>query len=183
MPFCIGGFKREPLPSINPTDSDLPRLRGEIKMYCLKRSYIIACMVLLVCAACSTKYSMVNEQQIVDTVWLELELNTISHDRTAWEIITLKVVTGLEVQNLFEDAHIYCGFGPEPKSNRTILHDASYWYVEMKPRAATPIPQPTEDYSPTAPPWIPEPFIDEVHFLADYLTGRIVARNFHCIKY
>jgi hypothetical protein len=125
---------------------------------------------------------MLSEQQVVDTAWLALEPNTISHDRTAWEIISVQVVIGQKIQNLFEDAQLYCGFGPEPTSNATISPADSYWYVLMKPRSATPLPQPT-DYSPTAPPWIPEPFVDEARFLIDDSTGQIVARNFLCIVY
>lgn len=153
------------------------------ELHFIPRSFFIACLTLTLTFSCSTMNIPLSEKQVVDIVWLALEPNTSSHDRAAWEIVTVQEVTGQEIQDLFDGAYIYCEFGPEPKNNEQISLDKSYLYIQMKPRSATPQPQPTEFYSPTAPPKIPEPFIIEVHFLVDGRTGQIVARNFHCIMY
>jgi hypothetical protein len=55
--------------------------------------------------------------------------------------------------------------------------------VDLKPRSATPLPSPTEEFSPTAPPNIPEPFLYRAEFLVDTGTGLIVARKLSCSVY
>jgi hypothetical protein len=152
-------------------------------MHFIPRSFFIACLTLTLTLSCSTENIPLSEKQVVDIVWLALEPNTSSHDKTAWEIVTVQEVTGQEIQDVFDDANTYCGFGPKPTNNVQISLNNSYWYIQMRPRSATPQPIPTELYSPTAPPIIPEPFIYEVHFLVDARTEQIVARNFYCIIY
>jgi hypothetical protein len=94
-------------------------------------------------------------------------------------------VTGRDVQDLFEGEPVPggCAPGPTPPDNAAIALDSPYWFVEMRPRSATPRPQPTEQSSPTAPPSIPEPFVYQAHFLVDAGTGRVVARKLHCVIY
>ena len=126
-----------------------------------------------------------SEQQIIDIVWQALEPNTSSHNQAAWEITDMKTVTGREVQDLFEGELVPggCAPGPTVHDNATIAIDGSYWYVQMRPRFATPRPKPTEQYSPTAPPYIPEPFVYQAHFLVDAITGQVVARKLNCVIY
>ena len=156
------------------------------------RSFTPLVCLTLVLTACSTKVTPVgdkatpfSEQQVVDIVWQALEPNTTSHNQAAWEIVDVQVVTGLEVQDLFggEPVPGRCAPGPKPPDNATIALDGSYWYAQMRPRSATPQPQPTEQYSPTAPPAVPEPFVYQAHFLVDVSTGQVVARKLHCVIY
>lgn len=139
----------------------------------------------LALSACITTVTPLPEQQVVDLVWEALSPNTSSHNRAAWEVVSLEAVTGRDVEDLFgaEPVPGGCVPGPRPPENAPILPDASYWYVQMKPRPATPQPQPTEHFSPTAPPIVPEPFVYHAHFLVDAGTGRIVARKLRCVIY
>jgi len=126
-----------------------------------------------------------SQQQIVDIAWQALEPNTSSHDQAAWEVVDVRVTTGLEVYDLFEGEAVPggCAPGPKPPDNAAITLEGSYWYVEMKPRYATPQPRPTEQYSPTAPPLVPEPFLYQARFLIDASTGQVVAQKVNCIIY
>jgi hypothetical protein len=128
---------------------------------------------------------LLDEQQILDIAWQALDPNTSSHNRTAWEVIVVKFVAGRDVQDQFEGGPVPggCAPGPTPPGNASIAPDGSYWYVEMQPRSATPQPLPTELYSPTAPPRIPEPFVYQAHFLVDAITGEVVARKIFCVIY
>jgi hypothetical protein len=74
-----------------------------------------------------------------------------------------------------------CVPGPALPSNQQISLDATYWYVQMRPRPATPLPGPR--LSPTAPPNIPEATVRQADFLVDPATGEIVARLFNCVIY
>lgn len=132
-----------------------------------------------------TQTNTLDRQQIVDIVWQTLEPNTSSHDQAAWEVIDVHIVLGKEVQNLFIGKPVPggCAPGPTPPDNATIGPTASYWYVQMKPRFATPQPQVEEEFSPTAPPKVPEPFLTGAHFLIDTITGRVVARRINCVIY
>lgn len=149
------------------------------------RSFISLACLTLVLTACSGKVAPPSEQQVVAIVWQALEPNTSSHNQAAWEIIRVQAVTGQEVQDLFEGEPVLggCVPGPAPRDNATVALDGSYWYVQMKPRSATPRPQPTEQFSPTAPPNVPEPFVYQAHFLVDVSTGQIVARKLYCVIY
>jgi hypothetical protein len=126
-----------------------------------------------------------SEQQVIDIVWQALDPNTSSHNRTAWEIIVVQTVTGREVQDQFEGEPVPggCAPGPTPPDNASIAPDGSYWYVEMQRISATPQPQPTGLFSPTAPPNIPEPFVYQAHFLIDAITGQVTARKLFCVIY
>lgn len=145
---------------------------------------LVACLTLAL-TACSAKAVPPSQQQVVDIVWQALEPNTSSHNQSAWEIVDVQSVTGQEVQALFEGEPVpgRCAPGPTPPDNATIILDGSYWYVQMQPRSATPRPQATEQFSPTAPPNIPEPFVYQADFLVDASTGQIVARKLHCVIY
>jgi hypothetical protein len=133
--------------------------------------------------ACSPNDASLTEQQAIDIAWEALEPNTSSHDRAAWEVTGADRVTGREVRDLFDDEPVpgRCAPGPTPVSNQRIARDGRYWYVRLEPRPATPAPQPTEYYSPTAPANVPEPFVYEAHFLIDAGTGQVVARRLHCV--
>jgi hypothetical protein len=52
----------------------------------------------------------------------------------------------------------------------------------MQPLPATAQPVPTEFYSPTAPPFVPEAFTKEARFLID-MGGDVVARKIGCVIY
>jgi hypothetical protein len=133
----------------------------------------------------SDEVNPLSEQQVVDIAWQALEPNTSSHDLAAWEVVDVRVVTGLEVQDLFEGEPVPggCAPGPEAPDNAAITLDGPYWYVEMKARYATPQARPTEQYSPTAPPLVPEPFVYQARFLIDAGTSQVIARKIDCIIY
>lgn len=149
------------------------------------RTFISMACLTLALTACSAKAVPLSQQQVADIVWQALESNTSSHNRAAWEIVTVHSSTGREVQALFAGEPVPggCAPGPTPPANAAIVLDQTYWYVQMKPRSATPRPQPTEQYSPTAPPSVPEPFVFQADFLVDASTGQIVARKLHCVIY
>ena len=158
-----------------------------------KQQFLISIM-LIVLAGCqpapsSTPASSspipLSRQQVTDIVWQALDPNTSSHNQAAWEIVGVQTVTGREVQDLFEGEPVPggCAPGPTPHDNATIALDGSYWYVQMKPRFATPRPQPAEQFSPTAPPNVPEPFVNQAHFLVDAITGQVVAHKLYCVIY
>jgi hypothetical protein len=149
------------------------------------RSFISMACLTLALAACSAKVVPLSEQQVVDIVWQALEPNTSSHNQSAWEVVSVQTVTGEEVQELFVGKPIPggCAPGPMPPDNASITLDGSYWYVQMQPRSASPQPQPTEQFSPTAPPAVPEPFVYQAHFLVDASTGQIAARKLYCVIY
>lgn len=125
----------------------------------------------------------ISEQQAIDIVWQALDPNTSSHNQAAWEIIDVQTVTGREVQDQFEGEPVPggCARGPTPPDNSTIALDGSYWYLQMRPRYAT--PRPPAELSPTSPPNVPEPFVYQAHFLVDSITGQVVARKLHCVIY
>lgn len=123
------------------------------------------------------------ERQIVDAVWSSLEPNTSSRDRANWEAVEVRPVTGREVVEQFEgDPAPGCWKGPTPTPNETIRPSGAYWFVTMKPRPATPVPQ-ERTISPTEPPAVPEPFMHQALFLVDSTTGRVVARKLFCVIY
>ncbi len=149
------------------------------------RSFLLFVCLTLVLAACSAQTAPLDEQQVVDIVWRALEPNTSSHNQAAWEIVGVQTVTGREARDLFEGEPVpgRCAPGPTPPDNGEIALGDSYWHVQMKPRLATPRPQPTEQFSPTAPPSVPEPFVYQAHFLVDASTGQVVARKLYCVIY
>ena len=158
-----------------------------------KQQFLISIM-LIVLASCQPAPSStpappssipLSEQQVIDIVWQALDPNTSSHNQAAWEIVGVQTVTGREIQDLFEGEPVPgdCARGPTPPDNARIALDGSYWYAQMRPHYATPRPQPTEQFSPTAPPNVPEPFLYQVHFLVDAGTGQIVARKLQCVIY
>jgi hypothetical protein len=147
---------------------------------------LMTCLTMaLTLAACFAKAVPLSQQQIVNIAWKALEPNTSSHNQSAWEIVDMQSVTGQEVQARFEGEPVpgRCAPGPTPPGNATIILDSSYWYVQMKPHSATPQAQATGQFSPTAPPNIPEPFVYQADFLVDASTGQIVARKLHCVIY
>jgi hypothetical protein len=146
----------------------------------------LACLALtLALAACAPQVVPPSEKQVIDIVWEALEPNTSSHDQEAWEVVRVQTIAGREVQELFAGEPVpgRCAPGPTPPHNKRIARGGSYWYVHMRPRAATPRPRPTEQFSPTMPPSVPEPFVYEAHFLVDADTGQVVARKLHCVIY
>ena len=153
----------------------------------MKHAFVIFLFLLsivLPLVACEEK-KPISEQQVIEIAWQALDPNTSSHNRTAWEIITVEAVTGREAQDRFEGEPGVSGWvpGPTPPNNESITPDGSYWYVEMQPVYVTPKPVPTELFSPTAPPNIPEPFIFQANFLIDAITGQIIIRKFDCPIY
>jgi len=149
------------------------------------RPFTLVLCLTLVLTACRAKVAAPSEQQVIDIVWQTLEPNTSSHNQAAWEVVGVQAVTGREVPDLFKGESVpgRCAPGPTPPANAKITADGSYWYVQMRPRSATPRPQPTERYSPTAPPIVPEPFVYRAHFLVDASTGQVVARALYCVIY
>jgi len=145
---------------------------------------LLACLVLIL-AACSTTTVSLDDQQAIDVAWQALEPNTSSHNFSAWETVEVRSVASREAQDIFDGAPVPggCVSGPTPPDNATISPDTTYWYVQLRPRRATPLPQPTEQFSPTAPPSIPEPFLYEAHMLINSTTGQITARKLYCVIY
>jgi hypothetical protein len=125
-----------------------------------------------------------SEEQVLEIAWSALEPNTHSHNQAAWVTVELRTVTGREVSHLFEGepGSGGCALGPKPPGNARIDPDASYWYVQMVPRIATPLPSP-EGFPPTAPPSVPEPFMYQAHLLVDPGTGQVIARMYYCVIY
>lgn len=160
------------------------------------RLFTLIASLILSLSACSANDSHIDEQQTikisspskqqaVDIVWQALEPNTSSHDRAAWELVDVRLVKGHEVQDLFEGEPVpgNCAPGPSPQSNSKIFPSGSFWYVLMKPLNTTPRLGPTQYFSPTAPPNIPEPFLYQAHFLIDFLSGKVIARKLYCVIY
>lgn len=155
------------------------------------RSRISILFLILILTACSVednprnKTNSLNQERIVDIGWQALEPNTSSHNQAAWEVLDVRTVSGGEIQELFEGEPIpgKCAPGPTPPDNMALAPNDSYWYVQMRPRPTTPEPQPTEQFSPTAPPIVPEPFVYQAHLLVDASTGQVVARKLYCVIY
>lgn len=123
-----------------------------------------------------------DEQRLLDIAWAALEPNTSSHDRANWEGGEMRRVEGGEVADEFDDERPGYGCpGPTPQANRRVEPDATYWFVQIKRRPATPPPGVTP-ISPTAPPQVPEPFMYQATFLIDD-SGKVVARKLYCVIY
>lgn len=124
-----------------------------------------------------------SEQQIVDIAWDALAPNTSSHSLSNWEVVEVRRVTGQEVAAQFEGKPAPgCWQGPTPPANRKINLSGTYWFVEMKPQPATPLPR-EGTISPTAPPAIPEPFLRQALFLINVDGHQITARRLFCVIY
>ncbi len=124
-----------------------------------------------------------SEAEIADRVWLSLELNTSSRDRSNWEVDEIRQVMGEDVAAEFEgEPAPGCWKGPTPVPNSAVIESGVYWYVRMMPKRATPVPQ-QRTISPTEPPAVPEPFLYQALFLLDIESGQIVARKLHCVIY
>jgi hypothetical protein len=135
---------------------------------------------LLLLAACANSGGSLDENQAADLAWEDLSPYTSSKDRDQWQTIEVRRVQGREVAEEFEGRVAPgCPISEIPE-NESIRDGGSYWYVQFKPLPATPSSRPT--LSPTAPPFIPEPFVREAHFLLDD-EGQIVARSLHCVIY
>ena len=94
-----------------------------------------------------------------------------------------RLAKGNNVVKRFEgDPAPGCWTGPKPAENKSINPIQEYWFVNIKPKPATPIPF-FDTPSPTAPPLIPEPFLRDSYFLADKESGEIVARKLICVIY
>jgi hypothetical protein len=133
--------------------------------------------------ACSGEATSLSEQQVVGIVWDALEPNTSSHDLSNWEVVEALLVTGREVVQHFEgDPAPGCWKDPTPPANDRIISSRTYWFVHLRARSATPLPQ-KGMVSPTAPPLTPEPFLRQAFFLLDAEDGQIVARHLHCVIY
>ena len=123
----------------------------------------------------------IDRETAQEIAWHALAPNTSSGDRANWQLIAIKQVQGREVTDEFEgEPSPGCWQGPTPMPNGEIDAGAGYWYVEMRPEPATPLP--TVTLSPTAPPLIPEPFVRQALFLIDS-EGNIVARKLFCVIY
>jgi hypothetical protein len=131
-------------------------------------------------AACGARSLSLSEQHLLDMAWDALEPHTSSHSQDNWEVVAVRQVNGQEVVALFQQEQPRCVW-PTPLPNERIRPSGEYWYVEMKPRPATPLPG--EKLSPTAPPRIPEPFVRQAFFLLDAVEGRVVARMLYCVIY
>jgi hypothetical protein len=139
----------------------------------------MAMVLVLALAACGGQ--ALGRQQAQDAGWRALEPNTSSHDRANWQVVEVRQVRGQEVAYEFAGEPVSgCWSGPTPVPNGEIQPGDDYWYVAMSPRAATPLPAPT--LSPTAPPFVPEPFMYKALFLLDG-DGQVVARKLYCVIY
>jgi hypothetical protein len=128
--------------------------------------------------------TQLNEEQVIEIAWQAVEPNTHSHKQTSWEITIVQIVTGREVQDQFTGDPLSYGCpGPTPPDNASIAPGGTYWFVEMQPIPATPQPEPESQFSPTAPPIIPEPFMKKAQFLIDAITGEVIARKLDCVIY
>src|SRR5215510_720612 len=94
----------------------------------------------LIFTACSGS-APPKEAQVLNRVWQALEPNTSSHNQANWEVVESRSVSGREVSDRFEGGpDPGCVPGPTPPPNRPISPDATYRYVQMRPRPATPLP-------------------------------------------
>lgn len=144
----------------------------------------VACLTLAL-SACSTGAKNLSQKQAADLAWQALKPNTSSRDPSVWEIADLRSVSGREIAARFDGGPVpgACAPGPIPPANMPISADESYWYVQFRPRPVTPLPQPTEQFSPTAPPSVPEPFVYEARFLISAVSGQVIARKLLCVIY
>jgi hypothetical protein len=141
---------------------------------------LIGLLTIVILAACGGSASL-TEQQAVDAAWDVLAPNTSSGDRANWQVVDVRQVKGRDVADEFAgEPSLGCWKGPTPMPNGAIQPNGDYWYVEMSPKPATPLPRPT--ISPTAPPSIPEPFLRQALFLLD-TGGKVVARKLYCVIY
>jgi hypothetical protein len=136
----------------------------------------ILALALVACGA-----PKLTEQQAVDTAWQALAPNTSSGERVNWQVVAVEQVKGQDVAEKFAgEPSLGCWRGPTPVPNGEIRSAADYWYVELMPQPATPLPAAT--ISPTAPPLIPEPFLRQALFLVDS-DGQVIARKLYCVIY
>jgi len=143
---------------------------------------ILTVCLTLMFAACSVAAPALTEGQASALAWQALDVRTASHNRSNWEVLELRRVTGQEIAAIFEgkpDAG--CALGPTAPANASIASQDSYWYIYLAPRPAT--PQAATPLSPTAPPTVPEPFMYQAHFLINQTTGEVVARKLYCVIY
>jgi hypothetical protein len=130
----------------------------------------------------TSSHDRANWEQVLDAAWEALEPNTSSHDRANWEVAEVRHVVGREVAEQFEGRPAPGCPGPTPPANGAISPSGAYWYVHLKRRPATPVPQ-TGTIPPTAPPVVPEPFMYQAMFLIDPADGQVVARKLYCVIY
>lgn len=152
-------------------------------MNVVRRLALVLAIVAVLVTACgdSPSESTLDEQAVQDLVWGALAPNTSSGDRANWQATVVEQVKGRDVADEFKgEAWLGCWKGPTPAPNSAVQAGADYWYVEMRPKAATPLPEPT--ISPTAPPFVPEPFLRQALFLIDQ-DGTVVARKLFCVIY
>jgi hypothetical protein len=141
----------------------------------------VAVVVVLVLGACGGPSFSITQQEARDAAWQALAPNTSSGDRANWQVIQVRQVKGREVMEEFaREPSLGCWKGPTPMPNAEIRPGNDYWYVEMSPVPTTPLAGPT--LSPTAPPFVPEPFLRQALFLLD-AGGQVVARKLYCIVY
>jgi hypothetical protein len=148
------------------------------------RSHILTACFILALTACSVTAPALTEAQAAALAWQALDARTSSHSLSNWEVLELRRVTGQEITATFAgkpDAG--CALGPPAPDNGTIARQDTYWYIQMAPRPATPMPQAAKNFSPTAPPSVPEPFMYQAHFLINLTSGEIVARKLYCVIY
>ena len=149
----------------------------------MKRSlFLCVALVALLLAACGggTSTPSLNRDRASEIAWQALEPNTASHSRANWTVMEVQTVSGQNVAEEFEGwvYHAACG-GPAPPPNSEIEPSQTYWFVELRPRPATPS---GPSMSPTAPPLVPEPFIQRALILLDE-SGQVEARMLACVVY
>jgi hypothetical protein len=159
--------------------------QGETIQPCSPSRTATALFILAALTACSNNAVPLLEQNAIAITWQALEPNTSSHDLSNWEVVEVRAVTGRDISDRFEGEPVpgRCAPGPTPPNNMAITPSGSYWYVQMRPRSATPLPPTPAYFSPTAPALVPEPFLYEVHFLINPDTSQIVARKLFCVIY
>lgn len=135
------------------------------------------------CAAMGGGAPPMGSDRAVGIAWQALDPYSASHQLSNWQVVEARAVSGADIREQFKnDVSTYCT-GPKIEHNQPIADAAQYWYVHLKPRDVTPLPVATENYSPTAPPAIPEPSLRDASFLIDPASGQVVARSVSCVVY
>ena len=147
--------------------------------------WALICALGLAPAACVDIALPVSEKKAIEIAWDALEPNTSSHAFESWEVTEARQVTGEEVQDVVKrlgDRPAPGCSGPKPPANEEVSSTRTYWLIRMHPRPATPVPD-KYPLGPTAPPNIPEPFVNLASFLIDAGRGDVVARQLYCLIY
>lgn len=148
----------------------------------MSRLGLVVCLLAVLLSACNGQGNTITKEQAVQIAWETLEPYTSSHNQANWRTLEARSLRGDNLPEVFDKRRdLYC-FGGRALAAEDIRPDATYWYVLLEPRLATPPPEITP-LSPTAPPRIPEPFARQAHLLIDASDGRAAAFRLGCVVY